>query len=277
MTTQETSTSGSSTTGEGLPADLAGLVADLRSPDPKVRDDRAYGALAERLRQGRADDQLTALGDAAVALLGAEEIQSRSFGALLLASVVDRVNALSPPTVRPLDVVRWLAEFYTWYPAEVDLRGYDEQLGWLHVVAHGADTLGIFGSSPLLGPADLLMLLDLAVERLRTPTWQHLTQQEDDRLALAVMSILVRDTIPAEDVHAWLDRVAAAWRDAPVGARSAQVENTVRFARALHLQLTLGVRTERDGDVRQPAARDDLLRHLSGALADGQWFLGRPL
>ena len=272
-------------TPEQLPSELAALVDDLRSPDPAVRDDRAYTALAERISAGRADAHLAGLGDAGAALLGAPEIQARSFGALLLALVVERVNLLSTSSpelsgsttaVRPLDVVRWLAAFVVWYPAEADLRGYDEQLGWLHAVAHGADALGVFGGSPLLAPADLLLLLDLVLERLREPTWQHLTQQEDDRLALAVMSILVRDRIPAQDVHAWIDRLAAIWRDAPKGARSAQVDNTMRFARALHLQLTLGVRTVRDGDVRQPAGRDDFLRHLSGALADGQWFLGLP-
>jgi Protein of unknown function (DUF2785) len=272
-------------TAEQLPQELAALVNDLRSPDPAVRDDRAYTVLAERIGSGREDAYLAALGDAGAALLGAPEIQARSFGALLLAAVVERVNLLStsspehsenPTTVRALDVVRWLALFVTWYPAEADLRGYDEQLGWLHAVAHGADALGVFGGSPLLGPADLVMLLDVAIERLREPTWQHLTQQEDDRLALAVMSILVRDRIPAQDVHAWLDRLAATWRAASKGPRSAQVDNTTRFARALQLQLTLGVRIVRDGDLCRPAARDDLVRHLSGALADGIWFLGTP-
>jgi Protein of unknown function (DUF2785) len=268
-----------------LPGDLATLVNDLRSPDPAVRDSGAYTALAERIRSGRADDHLAVLGNTGAAMLGAGEIQSRTFGSLLVALVVDRVNELSSggaelsgstEAVRALDVVRWLAAFVTWYPAEGDLRGYDEMLGWLHAVAHGADTLGAFGGSPLLTAADLTVLLDLAVDRLHAPTLLHLTQSEDDRLALAVMSIVVRDSIPTDDLVAWVDRLATVWRTAPDGALSPQVDNTMRFARTLHLQLTLGVHTERGGVVRRPAARDELLRHLGAALSDGQWFLGSP-
>ena len=47
----------------------------------------------------------------------------------------------------------WLAAFTSWYPAETDLRGYDQKLGWLHAVAHGADLLGAFGRCPQVDPA----------------------------------------------------------------------------------------------------------------------------
>ena len=149
-----------------------------------------------------------ALGDAGAALLADPAIQARSFGALLLALVVDRVNTLSSgipevggavEVVQPIDVVRWLAVFLTWYSGEQDLRGHDQTLGWLHAVAHGADTLAAFGGSPLLNTAELVMLLDVAAERVHAPTAHHLTQQEDDRLGLAVMTILARGAVPAAD------------------------------------------------------------------------------
>ncbi|MCB8901830.1 MULTISPECIES: DUF2785 domain-containing protein [unclassified Streptomyces] len=45
----------------------------------------------------------------------------------------------------------WVDEFECWYPMEKDLRGHDEKLGWLHGVAHGADTLGRFGCHSEVG------------------------------------------------------------------------------------------------------------------------------
>jgi Protein of unknown function (DUF2785) len=268
-----------------LPDDLSALVDDLRSPDPRVRDEGAYSTLADRITKGKADGHLAALGDAGAALLADPAIQARSFGALLLALVVDRVNTLSSSIpdheraavdVRPIDIVGWLAVFLTWYSGERDLRGHDETLGWLHAVAHGADTLEAFAGSPLLNPSDQLMLLHLAADRVHAPTPAHLTQQEDDRLGHAVMTILLRGAVPTDDACAWIDRLAAPWRDRTPGPTPAQVDNTIRLARALHLQLTLGIRLEPTGSVVLMPDRDELLRHLGAALADVGWFYGHP-
>jgi hypothetical protein len=268
-----------------LPNDLAALVNDLRSPDPRVRDDGAYRSLATHISQGRADEHLVALGDACAALLADPAIQARSFGALLLALVVDRVNTLSSgipevgsavQVVQPIDVVRWLAVFLSWYSGEQDLRGHDQQLGWLHAVAHGADALAAFGGSRLLNSSELVMLLDVAAQRLHTPTAHHLTQREDDRLGVAAMTILSRGAVPASDACAWIDRLAEPWRDPAAGETSAQLDNTIRFARTLHLQLTLGVRLEPDGPALPMPDRDELLHHLGTALADVGWLYGRP-
>src|SRR5450432_103412 len=167
------------TAARALPDDLAALVDDLRSPDPRVRDDAAYSTLAGRVAEGRADEHLIALGDAGAALLDDPTSQARSFGALLLAALVERVNTLSSgiprsggaaDEVRPIDVVRWLAAFLTWYSGEQDLRGHDQTLGWLHALAHGADTLEAFGGSSLLNASEELMLLDVARERVQAPT-----------------------------------------------------------------------------------------------------------
>jgi Protein of unknown function (DUF2785) len=268
-----------------LPDNLAAMVDELRSPDPRLREDGAYSTLAGRVPRGGTDEHLVALGDAGAALLADPAIQARTFGALLIALVLDRVNTLTSgipgragagADVRPIDIVGWLAAFLTWYGAEQDLRGHDETLGWLHAVAHGADTLEAFGGSPLLNPSDLVMLLDVAAERVHAPTAQHLTQQEDDRLGHAVMTILARGAIPADDARAWIDRLAAPWRARTAGATPAQLDNTIRFARTLHLQLTLGVRNEPDGSVLHMPERDELLSHLGAALADVGWLYGRP-
>ena len=268
-----------------LPDDLAALVEELRSPDPRVRDDGAYSSLARRIPDGRADEHLAALGDAGAALLADPAIQARSFGALLLALVVDRVNTLASSIpdrenaaadVRPIDMVRWLAVFLTWYSGEQDLRGHDETLGWLHAVAHGADTLGAFAGSHLLDRSELLMLLDVAAERLHAPTAYHLTQQEDDRLGVAVLTILARGAVPVDDACAWIDRLASPWRDRSAGPTDVQLDNTIRFARTLHLQLTLGIRVEPNGSTLPMPDRDELLRHLGAALADVGWRYGRP-
>ncbi|MGW5030708.1 DUF2785 domain-containing protein [Streptomyces nigra] len=39
---------------------------------------------------------------------------------------------------------RWCAAFSAWYPQERDTPGWDDSLGWLHAVAHGADAVAAF-------------------------------------------------------------------------------------------------------------------------------------
>jgi hypothetical protein len=257
-----------------LPAELASLVEDLRSPDPAVRDEGAYSALAHRAEEGKLDDHLPELAERAAALLADEAVQGRTFGALLVALVVDRDNVTGragEPVVR-----RLLDAVLRWYVAEPDTRGFDAGLGWLHAVAHGADALGELADSPRLGRPDLARVLDALVRRTVAVTDQHWLQDEDDRVAVAVMGVLRRDLLDDEEVRRAVDSLATAWRTAQPGPIAAGTDNAVRLARTLHLQLTLGVRSEPDGPVRHPAARAAALAALGGALAEQHWFYGTP-
>jgi hypothetical protein len=252
---------------------LSALVDDLRSPDPLVRDTGAYASLAALQGDGALDDHLVELGDRALVLLGDEEVQARSFGALLLALVVDRDNV----TGRATDdaVRRWVDGLSRWYAAEPDTRGHDPGLGWLHAVAHGADAVGELAGSPRLGHDDLVGLLGLLVRRATEPTPTYWLQNEDDRVAVAVMAVLRRDLLTAGDVRAAVDALAGAWRGSE-GPVTAEADNAVRLARTLHLQLVLGVRPSPDEDVVHPAVRLEALRALGTALAEVHWFYGTP-
>ena len=100
----------------------------------------------------------------------------------------------------------WLAAFEAWYPAETDLRGYDQELGWLHAVAHGADLLGAFGRCPQVDPASMLRL---AADRLLAPTDYVLRDREDDRLGYAMALTCTRAELTEAESVGWLDPVAA--------------------------------------------------------------------
>ena len=256
-----------------LPPELALLVGDLRSPDPAVRDEGAYGSLAGLAEDGRLDDHLVGLGDRAVELLGDAEVQARTFGALLLALVAARDNE----TGRADDaaVRGWLAAFLGWYAAEPDTRGHDDRLGWLHAVAHGADAAGELAGSPRLGADDLAALLAALVDRTVAPSPTHWLQAEDDRVAYAVMAVLQRDLVDRAEVRRQVDRLAAAWLDAP-GPLAPATDNAVRLAHALRLQLATGVRYADDGEALRPRLGDEVEAALTTALAARYPFLGGP-
>jgi Protein of unknown function (DUF2785) len=216
------------------------LCGMLTSADPKIRDDTAYPVLAMWLARGVLDGRLAVLGDRMTATLRHEEIQARTFAAMILGWVVlrdARTGELSSDAVPG-----WYAGFAQWWLGESDLRGWDARLGWLHAVAHGADALRAFGRSPRLTVAGLRDLLDLAVDRLLAETDCLFAQDEDGRLGYALSTVLTRTELSEAVAIGWLDRVQAAFEAGEPGPAPAWASNTLRTLACLHLFADRGVR-----------------------------------
>jgi hypothetical protein len=254
------------------------LVKMLGDGDPRVRDDIAYSVLSTWVSEGVYDELLAGLGDGLVLGLrvglgedGTDTVLRRSFSAVGLAAVIARDNAVH--TLHPTTVLTWADRSVAWFLAERDLRGWVPERGWVHAGAHGADLLGTLAASRYLGPEELRVLLDVIAERLLIPTEHRFAAGEDDRLAFATMSLLHRDLVSVDELESWLDRVAALWADplTPGERESATRTNAVAYARALHLQLLLGVTGTPVQDSMaipavNPGCRPDLLIALQRSL-----------
>lgn len=209
---------------------VAELVGMLRSPDPVVRDRHGYSVLATWIGRGvLTADQLGALGDEMVPRFGDPEIQVRTFAPLILDSIVT-AGVFEP---------HWVPPFERWYVAEEDLRGYDEKLGWLHAVAHGADLLGTLGQHAAVEP---MQMLRLGIGRLLTPTSYVLRDMEDDRLGYALAATLTRDDLTESDAVDWLDPAIRALSNPPVEGITPEVTNTIRTLRVVYVLADHGLR-----------------------------------
>ncbi|GAA1068854.1 hypothetical protein GCM10009665_73740 [Kitasatospora nipponensis] len=231
------------------------LSQALRSPDPVVRDERAYPALRALIPRLEPQQRLE-LGDAMAERFEDPQIQARTFAPLILAALVEQ-GSYAP---------HWVAAFARWYPAERDLRGYDGELGWLHAVAHGADLLGALG---LHSPADPAALLELGAARMLAPAGQLWDAMEDERLGYALARTLTRPELtPAQSVD-WLDAVAADFLAGEPGPVPYHASNTLRTLWMLALCAERGVRTERhgDGERRQLTHREAVRGRLVEVLA----------
>jgi hypothetical protein len=229
-----------------LRALLDELVEALRSADPVLRDQQAYGVLATWIRRGLLDTELTALGDRMAETLSHKDIQARTFAVLILACAVLR-DSRAGGLLTAESVLRWRDAFAAWYAGEEDLRGWDDELGWLHAVAHGSDFLDELGGSAHLGAADLTVLLELAATRLITPTPHVLAYAEDDRLAAALATVLLRPELSEAEATGWLEPIADALRSYERITIPPWVSNTVRTLRALYVLADRGVRRH-DGE-----------------------------
>jgi hypothetical protein len=237
-----------------------------------LRDEQAYPVLASWIVGGHLDGELAVIGDRTLRLFGREEIQARTFAALVLAALIHRDTAVfaSTSSAGTLDagtVLRWRDGFADWWLAETDLRGWDDKLGWLHAAAHGADVVGELGLSPRLDGVELAGLLDLACSRLLAPTTAVFAHQEDDRIALAVATVLTRPELSPAAATGWLDpirRYFEAGRPGPVPAPAA---NTMRTLRSLYLMTDRGFRPDPDQPQRLvPAHRTEILDAIADLL-----------
>ncbi|WP_329139751.1 DUF2785 domain-containing protein [Streptomyces sp. NBC_01476] len=228
---------------EGVaPSWLAGeLSAMLVSPDPEVRDERACTACARWIRDGHLDEVLVELGDTAADRFTHPEVQARAFAPLVLRCALTRGQAV-PGAVPQATAERWYAGFASWYPAERDTRGWDDSLGWLHAVAHGADAAAAFARTL---PARRTGLLDLCARRMTAPhTGHRYVQLEDARLARALTGILLAPGLTCEEATGWLAVVAQALDGGGPGAVPPWAFNTFATLQSLHLHLSRGLAEE---------------------------------
>ncbi|CAG6397801.1 DUF2785 domain-containing protein [Streptomyces cocklensis] len=224
------------------------LAEMLVSPDPVVRDEHAYTAAAAWIRAGHLDGVLAAMGDTAAGRFTHPDVQARTFAPLVLKCVLARGRQV-PGAVPEAAVRRWYAGFAAWYPHERDTRGWDDELGWLHAVAHGADAAAAFAAALPDRSTDLLELC--ALRMTARDTGYRYVQVEDARLAAAVTRILLAPGLTEGQATGWLDTVTAAFADSGPGAVPAWAFNTFATLQSLHLHLTRGLS---DGGIPPHAA-----------------------
>jgi len=196
----------------------------LASPDPTLRDGITYDAAAEwilrkKLLAPAEQKRLIALWtpnlEKGIGETGNDGLLLRSFSALELSLLAAR--DLQESYLEPAELKALVDDALAYLAAERDLRGYDEQKGWMHATAHTADLLKFLARNPKVTAADAARILDGIGAKARNAgivfAWG-----EDERLASAVLAVLRRGDLDAAAWTAWLDTLASASKglwDAP--------------------------------------------------------------
>jgi Protein of unknown function (DUF2785) len=223
----------------------------LSSPDPVLRDEVAFSA-AERwiLREKAVDAQglrqllerwsenlEQGLGES-----GTDRVFGRSFSALSLSLVA--AADLQSPFLAPAEVRTFFDRMLDYFARERDLRGFDAERGWMHSVAHTADTLKFLSRNPKL-PAGTDARLLGAVRAKIEASESVFAWGENDRMGLALQSAVRRPDADAgalrEWIAHWVSAHGALWARGPlVEPRAfARVENAKQVMRSLHAALSM--------------------------------------
>lgn len=220
------------------------LLQCLRSPNPELRDDIGYGLFSVWLRNAQLSvdrkqfllQQLSANLSPATRELSLQ----RSFSALIISELLraDAIDAFMTTTQRE-QLLQASAQALR---DEQDFRGFEDELGWVHPIAHLADVMWRFSLHPALSEDQAALILTAIGSKVSAAeNFYHFN--EGDRLARPIAILLRRD---ASTSAAWLNWFAGfakpksvnTWPEAfGSSAGLTELHNTKLFIRALSDQL----------------------------------------
>ncbi len=185
------------------------LIACLGDPDPVMRDDIAYSALAAWMRAGNFDDDtLRGMRDALYAQLDGDDADGfrRPFSALALSEVArtDRIKPWMTPEERAAMVERAAA----FVESVSDYRGFVDKEGWRHGVAHGSDWLMQLALNPALEKAQTDRILAAVAVQVVPDAAPSYVFGEGGRLARPVIYIAKRGLYSEAEWNAWFGKLA---------------------------------------------------------------------
>ncbi|MBL8749666.1 MAG: DUF2785 domain-containing protein [Planctomycetes bacterium] len=229
---------------------LPELSGMLGSRDSELRDDIAYTLLAQWLHKD-ADPPVpiaqqrqllaqwtSAIGEAPRG--GPDAVLRRSFSTLSLALLVALDN--QDPWLERAEFDRILASAIDYLTVELDPRGLDAEVGWVHALAHTADLLKFCARSRHLSPADQGAILTAIGQRLTKSTTPWVFG-EDERLARAVLSLVARDDFDERVFAEWLRTYGTPERNGWATIEGAMREHDRRHLfTTLHALLTVDPR-----------------------------------
>ena len=234
--------------GESAPVLAEELSAMLASSDPELRDDLAYSILSRWMYRGKLNaDDLRKLADEWVVNLkdgigeaGTNSVLKRSFSALCLTSIAER--DLKAPFLGESRYHQLVAAALDYLQSELDLRGYDAKVGWIHATAHTSDLLQALAGNSMLTADEEARILDGIALRLSSAPEVY-SQGEQDRVAQAVVAVIRRPDFKADLFDAWLahlkDEDEKTWAEPLTPQTLARYQNHTYMLQALAVRLEL--------------------------------------
>lgn len=220
------------------------MINNIGSLDAELRDDLIYTTLshwipgnslaASELEQLLPvildkDHLLFRLGEA-----NTDSVFTRSFSMLVIPLLLIR-HRESPFLSR--EQVHQIKEsvFYN-VQEERDYRGYDEEKGWAHAIAHVADALDDLAQCSELDKADLITILDLVYDKM-TLTDRVYSDGEDERMVRPVIRVLNRKLLSQTDVEQWIQSFGRVEKNPEFLPAFKQKNNIKNFLKSLYFRV----------------------------------------
>ncbi|MFA9275304.1 MAG: DUF2785 domain-containing protein [Candidatus Aquirickettsiella gammari] len=238
------------------------LIPCLADPNPVLRDEIAFEALSFWMRgELLTTETIQSIRSQLLKQIRAsaahhEAVFAKPFAALVLAEIarVDRRKAFMSDEQRQ-DMLNAAAEYL---PAVRDFRGFDEQEGWRHGVAHGADWMLQLSLNSALNQQQQLQILNALAPQIRND--QHFYHYgESERLMAPVFYLGLRSSLSAEEWEGWFNSLLTTSLNLKMTTQAslARKHNLTAFFYALYVNLQ---------ESPAIAAKEKLLPHVIKSL-----------
>lgn len=189
------------------------MLHHIGSVNPYLRDDLIYSTFSKWIKNGvfRTDELrefLQVCIDDEHLLYGLGETKTdsvftRAFSVLIIAVILMMHNEKQFIPLEELELVK--EKVFLFAKGEHDVRGYVEEKGWAHSVAHLADCLDELAKCNDLNENDIRTILNII--SLRAMESQNVFDcEEDERLVTATHTILKRNVLSSEEICDWIEQ-----------------------------------------------------------------------
>lgn len=129
-------------------------------------------------------------------------VLTRSFSILTLVIIVYRQRN---DKILPDELFNELySEFLDYFQNETDFRGYVDEVGWAHSVAHSADLFKQFFKCNELGEKEFKIMFEHIKNRFMINTYVFISD-EDERMVTAIVEGIYRNVLSKEFLIEWIN------------------------------------------------------------------------
>jgi hypothetical protein len=191
------------------------LMDHIGEKDAEIRDGLVYPNLAHLLNDKHFDEDQ--LNDIATDLISEQyltfdienyvdySVLTRSFSVLQLAVLVhvhNRDHVIHGKIIQNL-----FTKFLKYFTMEEDVRGYNEEVGFMHSIAHSADLFAQLMQVEFFHEKEIKTMFTVIIDKYQTKDFFFM-YDEDERMVNAIMNGLQREILDQEFIEGWIDSFA---------------------------------------------------------------------
>lgn len=260
------------------------LMQNLASVDSDTREG-SLDILWEILESGELpDERMIFIGSKLAVNLsegigekGSDSVFLRTFSVLLIGVIVvqDELRKESGNSFLDESIFTdWFEKSKAYVLAEKDFRSFIPGKGWAHAISHGADVLRDFAVHRFTTAKDHAAILEILADKLFDNREEIYINNDDNRMARVVVTIMLRNQLKLPDYEKWLDGLLKRFGEKSLldyaGNREEVIPwfNTITFLRALYLVLLYDMKVIHETDMfeQKPQLRDEVMQILLDVL-----------
>ncbi|WP_432666751.1 DUF2785 domain-containing protein [Wukongibacter baidiensis] len=165
-----------------------------------------------------------------------DSVFNRGFTILIVRWIVYYHNKFGEDLLSKEEMIKVFEDVVKYVRLEKDVRGYVEDGGWAHSLAHAATALRTLALCNYIQKDELLELLEVVKEKASISYYVHITE-EAERLVMVVINIMSRNILIEDEIIDWIRSFNELGEPSHSAEKFYWKENIQGLLRALYFRL----------------------------------------